>query len=33
MSDHLEKASNLSAPKGFVLANEADHTRAYLLTH
>jgi 16S rRNA C967 or C1407 C5-methylase (RsmB/RsmF family) len=33
MSDHLDKATNESLPKGFVLANDADHKRAYLLTH
>ena len=28
-----EKLSNSGIPTGFVLANDADHKRAYLLTH
>ena len=35
MNDHLnvEKKSNQVLSKGFVVANDADHKRAYLLTH
>lgn len=35
MNSHVRenKQSNSSLPKGFVLANDADHKRAYLLTH
>ena len=35
MSDHLKTQgkSNSVAPKGLVVANDADHKRAYLLTH
>ena len=35
MNDHMNinKRSNLELPKGFVIANDADHKRAYLLTH
>ena len=35
MSDHLyhDKNTNLQAPRGFVVANDADPKRAYLLTH
>jgi len=35
MNDHMNqnKKSNSELPKGFVIANDADHKRAYLLTH
>jgi multisite-specific tRNA:(cytosine-C5)-methyltransferase len=35
MNDHMhhQKKSNINLPKGFVVANDADHKRAYLLTH
>jgi len=35
MSDHFnaKKRCNLEPCKGFVVANDADHKRAYLLTH
>ena len=35
MSDHLygKKQANTAPPLGFVVANDADHRRAYLLTH
>lgn len=33
MNDHLQKSNNAAAPKGFIVANDADHKRAYLLTH
>ena len=35
MNDHVhhQKKSNLIQPQGFVIANDADHKRAYLLTH
>jgi len=35
MNSHVKdrKESNCSIPKGFVLANDADNKRAYLLTH
>lgn len=33
MNDHLKNSSNKIAPKGFIVANDADHKRAYLLTH
>jgi 16S rRNA C967 or C1407 C5-methylase (RsmB/RsmF family) len=35
LNDHLNMnhESNLIAAKGFVIANDADHKRAYLLTH
>ena len=35
MNDHLHhnKKRNLEVNKGFVVANDADHKRAFLLTH
>ena len=35
MNDHMHhnNQSNVILPKGFVVANDADHKRAYLLTH
>lgn len=35
MNDHMtiQKKNNLVLPKGFVVANDADHKRAFLLTH
>lgn len=33
MRDHMKKSVNKELPKGFVIANDADHKRAYLLTH
>ena len=33
MNDHLQKSNNSTPPKGFIVANDADHKRAYLLTH
>jgi len=35
MNDHLntQHKSNQTLPQGFVVANDADHKRAFLLTH
>jgi hypothetical protein len=35
MNDHMttHKKNVLEQPKGFVIANDADHKRAFLLTH
>ena len=33
MADHLSKESNLTRPSGFLVANDADNKRAFMLTH
>lgn len=33
MADHLTKHSNETRPSGFLVANDADHKRACMLTH
>ena len=33
MADHLKQTSNQTRPTGFVIANDADPKRAFMLTH
>ena len=33
MADHLKQNKNSTQPQGFVVANDADPKRAFLLTH
>ena len=33
MADHLKTSTNATRPTGFVIANDADPKRAFMLTH
>jgi multisite-specific tRNA:(cytosine-C5)-methyltransferase len=33
MADHLKKHNNRTGPSGFVVANDSDPKRAFMLTH